>query len=321
MHYKVSVIIPVFKAEKDIARCCRALFGQSLDSIEYIFVNDCTPDNSVAVIEQVLKEYPQRKSAVKILHQQHNNGVSACRQLGLHNAKGEYIIHCDSDDWPELDMYETLYNKAISESAEVVCCDYMVEYEGQSELVAFPDEYVERPSFSIVPIEGAVWNKLISRKLIDRCVAEFYQGINLGEDFGFVTPCRVMSRKNAVIHKPLYHYNQQNLGSITHNYTKERFMQVVELAKRVDANITRLGKIEEYERELCFLKFQAKAYFLMFRDVQDVKLWNSLFPESNKYIWSYKYTLYVKVVGWLLYYKMTPAAELLLYLKTIITHH
>lgn len=318
---KVSVIIPVYKAEKDIARCCRALFGQTLDSIEYIFVNDCTPDNSVDVIEQVLEEYPQRKSAVKILHQQHNSGVSVCRQLGLHNAKGEYIIHCDSDDWPELDMYEVLYDKAVADGAEVVCCDYRVEYEGKSELVVFPNAYVDRPSFNTAPIEGAVWNKMISRSLIDRCGAEFYQGINLGEDFGFVTPCRVMSRKNAVVHKPLYHYNQLNLGSITHNYTKERFMQVVELAKRVDANMIRMGKTEEYEKELCFLKFQAKAYFLMFRDVQDLQLWKSLFPESHKFIWSYSFPLYVKVVSLLLAHNMTPIASLLLSVKAIISKH
>lgn len=318
---KVSVIIPVYKAEKDIARCCKALFAQTLDSIEYIFVDDCTPDNSLAVVEKVLEEYPHRKPFVKILHQPQNSGVSACRQYGLQNASGDYIIHCDSDDWPDEDMYVSLYNAAVAEGAEVVCCDYMVEYEGRSELVVFPDEYVTRPSFNTAPIEGAVWNKLISRQLIDRCGAEFYQGINLGEDFGFVTPCRVMSRKNAVVHKPMYHYNQLNLGSITHNYTRERFMQVVGLAERVDANMVSLGKAEEYERELCFLKFQAKAYFLMFREVQDLNLWKTRFPESNKYIWSYSYPLYVKVTGWMLAHNLTPVAKILLSLKTIITKH
>lgn len=317
----VSVIIPVYKAEKDIARCCRALFGQTSDNIEYIFVNDCTPDNSVAVIEQVLEEYPERKSSVIILHQPKNSGVSACRQFGLENATGEYIIHCDSDDWPELDMYETLYNKAISKSAEVVCCDYMVEYEGQSEFVAFPDEYVVRPSFNTAPIEGAVWNKLISHELIDRCGTEFYQGINLGEDFGFVTPCRVMSKKNAVVHKPLYHYNQLNLGSITHNYTKERFMQVVDLAKMVDANMVRLGKAEEYERELCFLKFQAKMYFLVFAEVRDVQLWKSLFPECHKYILKYNTPVYLKLSAWLIANHLGWAGKAILGLKTIVSGH
>ena len=95
MNPQVTIIIPVFKAEKDIERCCRALVEQTLDSIEYIFVNDCTPDGSVAVIEKTLAEYPKRISDVKILHQPQNMGVSACRQLGLNNATGEYVIHCD----------------------------------------------------------------------------------------------------------------------------------------------------------------------------------------------------------------------------------
>ncbi len=318
---KVTVIIPVYKAEKDIARCCRALFGQTLDSIEYIFVNDCTPDNSVAVIEQVLKEYPQRKLSVKIIHQPKNCGVSACRQLGLEHATGGYIIHCDSDDWPELDMYEVLYAKAVAEDAEVVCCDYIVEYEGQSELVVFPDAHVERPSFNTDPIEGAVWNKLISRNLIGRCEAEFYPGINLGEDFGFVTPCRIMSKKNVVVHKPLYHYNQLNLGSITHNYSKERFMQVVDLAGRVDANMARLGKDDEYRLELCNLKFLSKMYFLVFADVRDVKLWKSLFPECHPFILSYNVPAYLKVSAWLIGNHLGWLGEMILSLKSKVSGH
>ena len=319
MPFKVSVIIPVYKAEKDIARCCKALFAQTLDSIEYIFVDDCTPDNSLAVVEKVLEEYPHRKPFVKILHQPQNSGVSACRQLGLQNASGDYIIHCDSDDWPDEDMYATLYNAAVAEGAEVVCCDYLVEYEVRSELVVFPDEYVTRPSFNTAPIEGAVWNKLISRQLIDRCGAEFYQGINLGEDFGFVTPCRVMSRKNAVVHKPMYHYNQLNLGSITHNYTRERFMQVVGLAERVDANMVRLGKAEEYHKELQNMKFLSKMYFLVFAEVRDVKLWKSLFPECHRYILNYNIPLYLKVSAWLIANNLGWVGEVILGLKTKVS--
>lgn len=321
MNPKVTVIIPVFKAEKDIERCCKALFEQTLDSIEYIFVNDCTPDNSLEVIENTLELFPNRKSAVKILHQPQNMGVSACRQLGLNNATGEYVIHCDSDDWPEIEMYETMYTTAITEGAETVCCDYYNDYPDRRILVVFPDAFVDRPSFDIGPIEGAVWNKLISHDLIKRCEAEFYQGINLGEDYGFVTPCRVMSKKNAVVHKPLYHYSQLNLNSITHNYTKERFLQVVNLACKTDSYFIEHGLEEIFTRELCFLKFQAKAFFLMFRDVQDISLWKTLFPESNKYIWSYNVPFYVKVVSWSICHHLEPIAKGLLALKYIITRH
>lgn len=321
MQPKVSVIIPVFKAENDIARCCQALLGQTLDNIEYVFVDDCSPDNSVAIIEKTLEEYPHRKPAMKILHQPKNMGVSACRQLGLDNASGEYVIHCDSDDWPEMDMYETLYNIAIKEDAEVVCCDYIVEYESKSIVVRFPDEFVCRPSFNTDPIEGAVWNKLISKKLIDCCGAEFYQGINLGEDFGFVTPCRIMSRKNVVVHKPLYHYNQLNQNSLTHNYSKEYFMQVVDLAKRTEAYFTKHGLAKEYKRELCYMKFKSKMYFLVFSEVRDVKLWKSLFPECHKYICSYNVPFYLKLSAWLIVNGLSPLGSAILSLKTFFSGH
>jgi glycosyltransferase involved in cell wall biosynthesis len=318
MRPKVSVIIPVYKAEKDIEKCCNALFKQTLEEIEYIFVEDCTPDNSVSVIKKVLDKYPARKEFVKILHQPQNSGVSACRQFGLDNASGEYIIHCDSDDWPDTNMYQELYTAAIVNNAEIVYCDYMAEYIDNSVYVQFPNQYKDRPSFNIGPVEGAVWNKLISRNLIDRCGAKFYSGINLGEDFGFVTPCRVMSKKNIVLHKPLYHYNQQNSNSITHNYTKDRFMQVVSLAKKTDDYFKSRGLEKEYEKGLSYLKFQAKGFFLMFKDVRDIALWKNLFPESNRFISEYDYPKYVKIAALLIDNNMTLIAKLLLNLKSLI---
>lgn len=319
MQPKLSIIIPVYKVETVIEHCCLALFGQTLQDIEFIFVNDCTPDGSIDMILKTLTLFPARMSNVKILHQSRNSGVSACRQIGLNYAKGEYIIYCDSDDWPELDMYETMYNEAVKESAEVVCCDYCVEYGESSIVKTFPDKYVQRPSFNTDPIEGAVWNKLISRSLIDRCGAEFYQGINLGEDFGFVTPCRVMSVKTVVVHKPLYHYNQLNANSITHNYTKERFMQVVELAKRTEEYMIRHGLSEEYEKEICTLKFMSKMYFLVFEHTRDIELWKSLFPEANRFISDYDVPLYIKVASWSIVHGLDSFAKILLYAKTFIT--
>lgn len=321
MNPKVSVVIPVFNAAKDIERCCKALFGQTLDSIEYVFVDDCSPDNSVDIIMRTLEDYPERKLFVKVLHQEKNSGVSACRQLGLNNATGVFVIHCDSDDWPDVDMYQTLYDAAIREKAEVVCCEYIVEYDGWSKTVCFPDEYVTKPSLNTAPIEGAVWNKLISRQLIDRCGAEFYQGINLGEDFGFVTPCRVMSKKNAVVHRAMYHYNQLNLNSLTHNYSKAYLMQVIDLAKRTEAYFIKHGLDKEYEWELCNMKFVAKMYFLVFSDVRDIPFWKSLFPECHKYISTYSVPGYLKLSAWLIANGMSPMGNLILTLKSKIVHN
>ena len=102
---KVSVIIPVYNVEKYIERCARSLLEQSLKDIEYIFVDDCSPDNSITMLENILKEYPERQPLVKILFHEPNRGLAYTRQEGVDAAKGEYIIHCDSDDWVEPEMY------------------------------------------------------------------------------------------------------------------------------------------------------------------------------------------------------------------------
>ena len=117
----------------------------------------------------------------------------------------------------------------------------------------------------------------------------------------------------------MYHYNQLNLGSITHNYTRERFMQVVGLAERVDANMVRLGKAEEYHKELQNMKFLSKMYFLVFAEVRDVKLWKSLFPECHRYILNYNIPLYLKVSAWLIANNLGWVGEVILGLKTKVS--
>ena len=93
---KVSVIIPVYNVEPHIERCARSLFEQTLEEIEYIFVNDCTPDASMRILQNVLENYAQRKNQIIIINQPYNMGAAKAREIGIKAASGEYIIHCDS---------------------------------------------------------------------------------------------------------------------------------------------------------------------------------------------------------------------------------
>ena len=120
---KVSVIIPVYGVEKYIERCARSLFEQTLEDIEYIFVDDCTPDNSISILRKVLSEYPNREKQVKILHHDKNKGLAKARQTGLKIASGEYIAHCDSDDWVDKDLYKVLYNQAVNLKSDMIAFD------------------------------------------------------------------------------------------------------------------------------------------------------------------------------------------------------
>ena len=95
---KVSVIIPVYNAEKYLHRCLESLFAQTLAEIEYIFIDDASPDNSFAILSEWI-EQNDRKNQVKIIRHACNMGVSQSRQDGMDVATGEFIIHCDPDDW------------------------------------------------------------------------------------------------------------------------------------------------------------------------------------------------------------------------------
>lgn len=131
---KVSVIIPVYNASKFLERCCNSLFSQSLDDMQFIFVDDCSIDNSVEIVKDVLMQYPNRQNQVKIVRQTTNQGVSIARQRGLEESMGEFVIHCDADDMMDSNMYQVMYEEAIKQNAEIVFCDFMLFYNSNKKL-------------------------------------------------------------------------------------------------------------------------------------------------------------------------------------------
>ena len=121
MQPKISVIVPVYKAEEYLHRCVDSILAQSFTGFELILINDGSPDNSGAICD----EYAQKDNRVKVIHKE-NGGVASARQCGIDNATGEYTIHADPDDWVEPTMLEELYNKAVEENADMVVCDFYV---------------------------------------------------------------------------------------------------------------------------------------------------------------------------------------------------
>ena len=165
---KISVIVPIYKVEPFIARCAKSLMEQTLTDVEYIFVDDASPDGSIAMLLKVLADYPKRSNHVKILTHTENKGLPAARNTGLAVAQGEYIFHCDSDDFVEPDMLDQLYRKATDIDADIVWCDWWLSF-------AKNERYMKQPEFH-TPIDALkgmlsgvmkfnVWNKLIRRSL------------------------------------------------------------------------------------------------------------------------------------------------------------
>lgn len=285
---KVSIIIPVYKAEPYIERCARTLFEQTLDDLEYIFIDDCSPDHSIDVMKRVLEEFPNRKHQVKVIHHTKNYGVGATRQDGIDAATGEYIIHCDPDDWVELNIYELMYQEAKSKSADMVICDF---FENAKQNRSVHQQIIPTSKtrlFSDIAsgsFHTAFWNKLVKTTLAHEF--RIPNGINLWEDMSYIP--LIMLKDTNIIHvtEPLYHYRIDNDISMIHNLNHEKIQSQIQavkvLTKYIDSK-PNLNKIISNKDRL-LLEWRAKSGYLCQPNKGNRKVWSSTFPEvSTKYL-------------------------------------
>ena len=226
---KVSVVIPVYGVEKYIERCVRSLFEQTLDDIEYIFVNDCTEDRSIDILNAVINDYPARKDQVRIIHHEKNKGLPFARQSGWQVATGEYIANCDSDDWVALDFYEIMYNEAIEKNADMVVSDYiLVEGESKRQMCGLRDVNASKEDIikdmMYMRTPWNIWNRLLRRDLLAQ-FEEFPQKY-MAEDMAITFPLYIKCNVIAYCQNACYFYDlridtashQTSLEGVVKNY-------------------------------------------------------------------------------------------------------
>lgn len=288
----VSVIVPVYKVERYIERCANSLFAQTLEDIEFIFVDDCSPDDSIQILMNVLNSYPERKDQVKIYKHDTNKGLSFARNTGLNNATGEYIIHCDSDDWVEVDMYEKMYQSAKLSKADIVACDYYMHYSNSTEVHCALDRDVDCLNFLKSYISSGwtvIWNLLIKGTLYKEYNIEEYEGCDFGEDYGLSVRLLSCSTKYTRVPLPLYHYNRTNINSIVRNSLSiDNLNRTTNSLITINSKITDFfiskGIYEELLEVLSWRMLAGKRGWLYQKDKR--KEYRSLFPESNRFILS-----------------------------------
>lgn len=285
MNVKVSVIIPIYNVERFIERCAESLMQQTLDNVEFIFVNDATPDDSIAILEKVIAAHPEKNGAVHIVHHDSNKGLPAARNTGMVYAKGGYIFHCDSDDFMEADMLEQLYNKAKESDADIVWCDWFLTF-------AQNERYMKQPSFD-TPMEALkamlsggmkynVWNKLVKRSLYVDNNISFPAGYGMGED---MTMMMLFAHAKSVAYIPraFYHYVKLNTGAFSQTYSDRHLVELKHNVERI-AVYLQAAVDDNIEKELAFFKLEAKFPFLITDKHSKYRLWSEWYPEANSYI-------------------------------------
>ncbi len=285
MEYSVSVIIPVYNVGKFIERCARSLMEQTIDNVEYIFVDDASPDNSIQILQKVIADYPNRRDNVRILTHAENKGLPAARNTGLAVAQGKYIFHCDSDDFVEPDMLEQLYGKAIKCDADIVWCDWYLTFENS-------ERYMKQPAYD-TPLEALkamlsgvmkynVWNKLVRRSIYVENKIDFPAGYGMGEDMTIMLLFAYAERISYLPHA-FYHYVKLNTNAFSQTYSKRHLQELQHnVATITDKLETLFGNM--LEQEISFLKLEAKFPFLFSNDSKKRKLWQEWYPEANRFI-------------------------------------
>lgn len=287
----VSVVITIYNREKYLKDCIYSLFEQTLDDIEYIFIDDASTDNSLFILDKLVEEYSYKKAFVKIIRLAKNGGRANARQIGIDNATGEYIIHVDSDDWVDKDMLELLYTKAKETNADIVGCNITQEYANSR--CVFKQDYSDEMDENIRRLlNGKIFPSLCTSltrtSLIKDNKILFPKGIDTGEDLLFNLHLYLHANKVVGIDVPSYHYRHtEDSGSFQH--TKKSIQSVIEVARRIETLMKETGKYDKYEQEIQFRKFSMKsALITSFENEEYNTKWLFLFPETHKYIWQYK---------------------------------
>lgn len=282
---KVSVLVPFYNVEQYVGRCVESLFSQTYSNIEYVFVNDCTPDNSMDIINEYIDKFNVRNKCVIINHEV-NKGISASRNDCLDNATGDYILFIDSDDYIDKDMVELLLKAAIENNADISGCGYIEEYKDHS--VEMPQRYTNdhtemMRAITVLTIKGVMWKLLIRRSVVEENQVRFIPDNTMVDDYLFCCQVFFYAKRFASVDKCMYHYIQYN----PNNYSKTREFNITSQAKAIiktEEFYKENGVYELVKDELLQRKFISKLPLLLNKNCYNVKLWRELFPESNN-IW------------------------------------
>lgn len=303
---KISILVPIYNVADKIERCAVSLFEQTYKDIEYVFVNDCTPDNSIKVLENVVERYPERKEQVRIIHHEKNKGLAGARNTGYDNATGDLWMVVDSDDWIPADTCEKLYKKLSESGADVVSGSVLSYKPGNVEVLirkAYPNKEARlKRQLCLSLVSGSLCGSLYRKHVFDGLRAK--EGVNLAEDYMMCNRVLLMSHLE-FIDDVVYYYDETEV----HDYGKIYTSHIGQLTQAV---MTVDDYYHEHAEGHRYLKNIQMAYLYVIRSACQSGL-----QADEAYA---KLKWWAKPIAWLMNKKSTFAIANVLYkiVRTII---
>lgn len=282
----VSIIIPVYKAAHTLPACVAQLRAQTYRPLQLIFIDDCSPDDSLRYLEEQRDSLGEAGLEVTLLHHEQNHGVATARNTGLEAAKGKYVYSVDADDLILPEAIEHLVSAAEQYQMDLVGCEYQLKQGTSHRHIAQPSVSSPHEAFEQICYGKMKWNLwlfLIRRSLIEEGQSiRFLPGVNMGEDLMFMGKLLHRARRVMILHKALYTYVRSE-GQITGTYRPEHWAQVETNVRELETYL-QVTSARDLEELLHFLKLNLKLPLLLSDSSSDYQLWRGMYAESNAYI-------------------------------------
>ena len=282
---RVSILMPIYKVEHFIGKTLKSVFSQTYPHIDYVFVNDCSPDNSLQVLKDTIVKYGIEESRYTIINHQQNEGIAVSRTDCIAYAKGDYVYFVDSDDWVEPDAVEQMVKATQNGKVDIVGCDFMKDYLS-GETTLHHENYATDSRENMMrclnyDIATVLWKLLIKRRLFDNIVITPH--VDIVEDYIISVKLYYYAKSFVAIQQAFYHYVQYNQARVS-----------LQTLWSVNMHIKGVQEVESFCREkglyddvvahkLNLRKFNIKSNFLT-KQLLDYNAYKEVFPESNK-IW------------------------------------
>lgn len=283
---KLSIIVPVYNGEKYIGKTVDSILNQTFEDFELILINDGSTDGT----RKILEECREEDKRLKVIHQE-NSGPGAARNVGIREARGEYIGFVDGDDYIDKEMYEKLLNVVVNNKVEMVMCGY-TEKRDEDEIVvranlqdreilfqkdiedSIISTFIKNVNFGYF----ALWNKIYYKEFLLENDLFIEEDRKQGEDWWF--NIRVFCKLQSVVYidEPLYYYIRQNSESLMNAYNESNidylnrgYEQILPIAKKYqldteELEMRRLVNIYGYLRAT--MKYNRKRFFI----IRDTKI-------------------------------------------------
>ncbi len=245
---QVSVIIPVYNTQNYLKKCLDSVCNQTLSDIEIICVNDCSTDNSL----DILTEYSKKDSRIKLIDFKENKGAAIARNIGIDEAKGEYIGFVDSDDFIDLDFYEKLYSKAKDEGAEVVkgklfLYDLETGKKYLEDWININNKIIKHKAYFYFTFTTAIYKR---KMVIDNDI-HFLDKLKHFEDPYFTIKANLYYKKLILVNDACYYYTNNPSSSSRKNISIEHIQSMANGARSVIELLNR-ADIEEAHYKIVF---------------------------------------------------------------------